>query len=85
MTDQALSTLPREAKGRIAPPPALTGKLKAVADARGRMAGGRGHDALAFRPAKSRRWDRLLCRLGRTRPHPPQRLDSLNDLAPPLL
>ena len=33
MTDQALSTLPREAKGRIAPPPALTGKLKAVADA----------------------------------------------------
>ena len=33
MTEQALSTLPREAKGRVAPPPALTGKLKAVADA----------------------------------------------------
>ena len=33
MTDQALSTLPREAKGRVAPPPVLTGKLKAVADA----------------------------------------------------
>jgi hypothetical protein len=33
MTDKALSTLPREAKGRIAPPPVLTGKLKAVADA----------------------------------------------------
>lgn len=32
MTDQALSTLLREAKGRVAPPPALTGKLKAVAD-----------------------------------------------------
>jgi hypothetical protein len=33
MTDKALSTLPRRAKGPIAPPPALTGKLKAVADA----------------------------------------------------
>ena len=33
MTDQAFSTLPREAKGRIAPPPPLTGNLKAVADA----------------------------------------------------
>ena len=33
MTDKALSTLPREAKGRVAPPPALAGKLKAVADA----------------------------------------------------
>jgi Family of unknown function (DUF5519) len=33
MTNQALSTLPRRAKGPIAPPPALTGKLKAVADA----------------------------------------------------
>ena len=33
ITDQALSTLPRDAKGRIAPPPALTRKLKAVADA----------------------------------------------------
>jgi len=33
MTDKTLSTLPREAKGRVAPPPALTGKLKAVADA----------------------------------------------------
>jgi hypothetical protein len=33
MTDRAFSTLPREAKGRIAPLPALTGKLKAVADA----------------------------------------------------
>jgi hypothetical protein len=33
MTDQARSTLPRAAKGPIAPPPALTGKLKAVADA----------------------------------------------------
>jgi hypothetical protein len=32
MTDQALSTLPRSAKGPIAPPPALTGKLKTVAD-----------------------------------------------------
>ncbi|SRR6266851_8764613 len=33
MPEQALATLPREAKGRVAPPPALTGKLKAVADA----------------------------------------------------
>jgi hypothetical protein len=33
MTDQAISTLPRKAKGPIAPPPALAGKLKAVADA----------------------------------------------------
>ena len=33
MTDKALSTLPREAKGRVAPPPALMGKLKTVADA----------------------------------------------------
>lgn len=33
MTDQALSTLPRRAKGRVAPPPALQGALKAVADA----------------------------------------------------
>ena len=33
MTEQALSTLPREAKGRIAPPPAIKGELKAVADA----------------------------------------------------
>jgi hypothetical protein len=33
MTDQALSTLPRRAKGPIAPPPALAGKLKEVADA----------------------------------------------------
>jgi hypothetical protein len=32
MTDQARSTLPRAAKGPIAPPPALTGTLKAVAD-----------------------------------------------------
>jgi hypothetical protein len=31
--DQAISTLPRKAKGPIAPPPALAGKLKAVADA----------------------------------------------------
>jgi luciferase-like monooxygenase len=33
MPEQALATLPREAKGRVAPPPALTGKLKSVADA----------------------------------------------------
>lgn len=33
LTDHALSTLPRSAKGPIAPPPALTGKLKTVADA----------------------------------------------------
>ena len=33
MMDQALSTLPRRAKGPIAPPPALAGKLKEVADA----------------------------------------------------
>ena len=32
MTDQAFSTLPRRAKGPIAPPPPLAGKLKAVAD-----------------------------------------------------
>ena len=31
MRDQARSTLPRAAKGPIAPPPALAGKLKAVA------------------------------------------------------
>lgn len=31
--EQAISTLPRRAKGPIAPPPALAGKLKAVADA----------------------------------------------------
>ena len=30
---QALSTLPREAKGRLAPPPALDGPIKAVAEA----------------------------------------------------
>jgi len=33
MTDKVISTLPRSAKGPIAPPPALAGKLKAVADA----------------------------------------------------
>jgi hypothetical protein len=33
MTDQARSTLPRRDKGPIGPPPTLTGKLKAVADA----------------------------------------------------
>ncbi|HSI00221.1 MAG TPA: luciferase family protein [Reyranella sp.] len=33
MANQALSTLPRRAKGPMAPPPALAGKLKAVADA----------------------------------------------------
>ena len=33
MTDEALSTLPRKAKGRAAPSPPLTGKLKAVVDA----------------------------------------------------
>ncbi|MCH8684419.1 luciferase domain-containing protein [Pedomonas mirosovicensis] len=33
MTDKAFSTLPRAAKGRVCPPPALTGALKAVADA----------------------------------------------------
>lgn len=32
MIEQALSTLPREAKGRIAPPPMLDGTLKVVAD-----------------------------------------------------
>ncbi len=33
MTDKALSTLPREAKGPLAPPPPLDGDLKLVADA----------------------------------------------------
>lgn len=33
MTEQALSTLPREAKGLMAPPPVLGGKLGQVADA----------------------------------------------------
>ena len=33
MTRQALCTLPREAKGPLAPPPALDGKLRLVADA----------------------------------------------------
>ncbi len=33
MTQQALSTLPREAKGPLAPPPTLDGPLQAVADA----------------------------------------------------
>jgi len=33
MIDQTLSTLPRAAKGRVCPPPKLTGTLKAVADA----------------------------------------------------
>lgn len=33
MIDPVLDTLPREAKGPVAPPPALDGKLKAVADA----------------------------------------------------
>ncbi|WP_428395768.1 luciferase family protein [Lichenicoccus sp.] len=33
MTDQALSTLPREAKGPLAPPPMLGGPVQAVADA----------------------------------------------------
>ena len=33
MTDQALSTLPREAKGPLAPPPRLGGPVQAVADA----------------------------------------------------
>ncbi len=33
MTKQALSTLPREAKGPLAPPPALVGRFQAVADA----------------------------------------------------
>ena len=33
MSPQALSTLPREAKGPLAPPPALSGPIKAVADA----------------------------------------------------
>ena len=33
MTKQALSTLPREAKGPLAPPPELDGSLRAVADA----------------------------------------------------
>ena len=35
MTDQAHSTLPREAKGPLAPPPALKGDLQAVAEAVG--------------------------------------------------
>ncbi len=33
MTEQALSTLPREAKGPLAPPPVLDGPFQAVADA----------------------------------------------------
>lgn len=33
MTMQALSTLPRDAKGPLAPPPALDGPIQAVADA----------------------------------------------------
>ncbi len=33
MTDQAISTLPREAKGPLAPPPLLGGTVQAVADA----------------------------------------------------
>ena len=33
MTEQALDTLPREAKGRLAPPPTLGGRAQAVADA----------------------------------------------------
>ena len=33
MIDQALSTLPREAKGPLAPPPMLGGPAQAVADA----------------------------------------------------
>ena len=33
MTDQALSTLLREAKGPLAPPPVLGGQVQAVADA----------------------------------------------------
>ena len=33
MSEQALSTLPREAKGPLAPPPVLDGPLQAVADA----------------------------------------------------
>ncbi len=33
MTDQALSTLPREAKGPLAPPPVLGGPVQVVADA----------------------------------------------------
>ena len=33
MTDQALSTLPREAKGPLAPPPRLGGQIQAVSDA----------------------------------------------------
>ena len=32
MTEHALSTLPREAKGPLAPPPALDGPLRAVVD-----------------------------------------------------
>ncbi len=32
MIEQALSTLPRAAKGRLAPPPVLHGNLRAVAD-----------------------------------------------------
>lgn len=32
MTNQALSTLPREAKGPLAPPPALEGPLRVIAD-----------------------------------------------------
>jgi hypothetical protein len=37
MTDQALTALPREAEGRIAPSPALTGKFsEPVAEGLGR-------------------------------------------------
>lgn len=32
MTEHALSTLPREAKGRVAPPPVLDDAIQAVAD-----------------------------------------------------
>ena len=35
MTEQAHSTLPREAKGPLAPPPTLTGDLRTVAEAVG--------------------------------------------------
>lgn len=32
MAEQAFSTLPREAKGPLAPPPALDGKIRQIAD-----------------------------------------------------
>ena len=32
MTNKALATLPREAKGPLAPPPALEGPLRVIAD-----------------------------------------------------